>query len=162
MKIRPAARGDTEGIIALIDSVYREYSERLCLEGAEADLLDVVGHYSSDNSAFVVLDDEGKIAGTHAVIPLDVRLELCTFRRLYLRSDLRGSGWGDKLMQWAIDTARQFRFRRVEFWSDVRFTRAHQFFRRFGFQSDGRMRHMNDSWEPYSEYFFWRDLGASD
>jgi len=162
MKIRPVERSDTEGIIALIAAAYREHGDRLCLEGADADLANVAGHYSSGDSAFVVLDDNGTVAGTHALVPVDVSLGLCTFRRLYLRSDLRGTGWGDKLMRWAIDTARQFGFRRVEFWSDTRFTRAHQFFRRLGFQDDGRVREMNDAWKPYSEFFFWKELTEYD
>lgn len=162
MKIRPVESSDSEGIIALIDGAYREHGDRLCLDAADADLMNVVGHYSSGDSAFVVLDDDGKVAGTHGLVPVDASLGLCTFRRLYLRSDLRGTGWGDKLMHWAIDTARQIGFRRVEFWSDTRFTRAHRFFRRLGFQQDGRVREMNDAWEPYREFFFWRELIDSD
>lgn len=157
MKIRPVERSDAEGIIALINSVYQEYDDRVHLEGAEADLVDVVKHYSADGCAFVVLDDDGEVVGTHAVVPLE-RQGLCTFRRLYLRPDFRGTGWGEKLMRWAIDAADQMGFRRVEFWSDVRFTRAHRFFKRLGFQHDGRVRDMNDGWEPYREYFFSMDL----
>jgi len=162
MKIRPVEHGDDSAIISLIDGVYREYGDRLCLDGAEADLMDAVGHYSRDKCAFVVLDDDGEVVGTHAVVPLDDRPDVCTFRRLYLRSDLRGTGWGEKLMRWAIDAAEQFGFHRVEFWSDVRFVRAHRFFERLGFQHDGQVREMNDGWEPYREYFFSLDFDDDD
>jgi putative acetyltransferase len=162
MKIRPVEIGDNAAIISLIDGVYREYGEHLCLDGAEADLVDTVRHYSRNKCVFVVLDDDGEVVGTHAVVPLDDRSDVCTFRRLYLRSDLRGTGWGEKLMRWAIDAAEQFGFHRVEFWSDVRFARAHRFFERLGFQHDGRVREMNDGWEPYREYFFSLDFADSE
>jgi putative acetyltransferase len=61
-------------------------------------------------------------------------------------------------MQWAIDWAQTRDMRRLEFWSDARFTRAHAFFGRFGFQRDGRVRSMHDGWMPYAEYFFFREL----
>ena len=57
-------------------------------------------------------------------------------------------------INWAIEKG----FRRVEFWSDTRFERAHQFFARFGFQRDGRQRTMHDGHTPYKEYFFFLDL----
>jgi hypothetical protein len=51
---------------------------------------------------------------------------------------------------------------RLECWSDTRFTRAHAFFARGGFQGDGRVRRMHDGWMPYEEYFFFRDLAAAE
>ena len=74
--------------------------------------------------------------------------------------ELRGSGWGGRLMEWAFDWARKHGQSRVEFWSDVRFTRAHRFFRRLGFEHDGRTREMHDGAMPYSEFFFFRDLSV--
>ena len=61
-------------------------------------------------------------------------------------------------MIWAIDWAREAGFRRVEFWSDTRFARAHAFFGKLGFQTRGETRDMNDGFQPYSEFFFWLDI----
>ena len=61
-------------------------------------------------------------------------------------------------MQWAFDWASSHAQTRVEFWSDTRFTRAHKFFRRLGFEHDGRVREMHDGLMPYSELFFSREL----
>jgi putative acetyltransferase len=144
--------------MALIDAVYREYGDRLCLENADRDLLDIDGHYLKIGGAFIVLDEAGQVRGTHAVLPEATRPGVCYFRRLYLEAALRGSPWGTRLMQWAIDWARDHGMRRIEFWSDTRFTRAHAFFTRLGFQRDGRLRTMDDGWLPYQEYFFFRDL----
>lgn len=159
LRLRPATSADVPGIVALIDGVYREYGDVIFLEGADADLLKIDDYYRRPGGEFVVLvDDAGQVFAAHAVHPIDKSQGLCTFRRLYMKPQLRGGGWGTKVMQWAIDWAREAGFRRVEFWSDTRFTRAHRFFRRLGFTHDGRIRHLDDGAMPYSEYFFWREL----
>jgi putative acetyltransferase len=158
LDLRPATAADIPGIVALIDSVYREYGDAVCLENADRDLPQAHTYYAEHGGAFVVLADGGKVVGTHAALPLDAATGLCTFRRLYLDPSLRGAGAGERLMHWALDWARQHGFRRVEFWSDTRFARAHRFFQRFGFARDGRTRELNDAYAPYWEYFFYLDL----
>jgi putative acetyltransferase len=160
MQLRPARPEDQEAIMALIDSVYGEYGDRLCPERGDHDLLDIDGHYVRAGGAFIVLDEMGHIRGTHATLPDAARPCVCILRRLYLEAALRGGPWGARLMQWAVDWAGAHGMRRLEFWSDTRFTRAHAFFARFGFQRDGRRRVMHDGWMPYEEYFFSRDLSA--
>ena len=156
--LRLADAPDRDGVAALIDSILREYGDRLCLEGVDADLLDIRGHYEALGGAFVVLELNGAVVGSHATLPLAGRPGICTFRRLYLERSLRGTRWGRALMQWAIDWARDHEMARVEFWSDTRFERAHRFFEGFGFQRDGRIRDMDDGYLPYREHFFYLDL----
>jgi putative acetyltransferase len=158
MHLRPARPEDQAAIMTLIDTVYREYGDRLCPEDADRDLLDIAAHYGKAGGAFIVLDEAGRVRGTHAVLPDATQPGVCVFRRLYLEAALRGGLWGSQLMQWAIDWARLHSMRRVEFWSDTRFRRAHAFFARFGFQRDGRIRTMHDGWMPYQEYFYFLDL----
>jgi putative acetyltransferase len=158
MHLRPARPEDQVAIMALIDVVYHEYGDRLCLENGDRDLLDIDAYYVKAGGAFVVLDDAGRVRGTHAVLPEATRAQVGVFRRLYLEAALRGGPWGAQLMQWAIDWARAHNMRRIEFWSDTRFTRAHGFFARFGCQRDGRIRSMDDGCMPYQEYFFSLDL----
>ena len=67
MQLRPARPEDQAAIMALIDAVYHEYGDRLCLENADRDLLDIDAHYVKAGGAFVVLDDAGRVRGTHAV-----------------------------------------------------------------------------------------------
>lgn len=156
--LRPATVADIPGLIALIDSVYREYGDRVHLEDADRDLTCAPEHYTTLGGQLVVLVRGDEVVGAHAVVPLSDRPGICTFRRLYLHPTLRGSGAGERLMRWALDEARARGFRRVEFWSDTRFSRAHRFFARLGFERDGREREMHDSWRPYREYFFFQDL----
>jgi putative acetyltransferase len=159
--IRLARSADRDAIMALIDTVLHEYDDRLWLQGADSDLLDIASHYMAKDGAFVVLDDAGQIRGTHAVLPDPRQPGVCYFRRLYLDAALRGSSWGTQLMQWTLDWARSHDMHRVEFWSDTRFTRAHAFFAKFGFQRDGRVRTMHDGWKPYQEYFYFLHVPLS-
>ncbi len=156
--LRSAKNSDSKQLIHLIDTVYREYGDQICLEGADQDLLDLATHYEQAGGAFVVLQDGGQVVGSHAVKIVDPAKSLCTFRRLYLLKEYRGGRWGDLLMSWAIDWASEQGLKRVVFWSDVRFKRAHQFFTRFDFEKTGRQRTMNDGVEPYDEYEFEKSL----
>ena len=164
-QIRIATHDDVDGIVALIDGVLKEYGDRICLTegGSEADILDIQTGYRSRGGEFWVLEstaDDGRtsIAGTHAARQSKLDESVCVFKRLYLHQRLRGSQWGHELMQVTLDWARANSFRRVEFWSDTRFERAHRFFEKFGFARTGNVRHMTDSAVPYSEYFFFLDL----
>ena len=157
--IRPALNSDQDQIVKLIGDCYQEYGDQVVLHGDDSDLLDIEGNYRDREGEFIVVCNKtGVIIATHAVVPLDQPTGICTFRRLYLHSDLRGTGLGKALMIWAIDWARETNFRRVEFWSDTRFTRAHSFFGKLGFQTRGETRDMNDGFQPYSEFFFWLDI----
>lgn len=162
MQLRLANNGDCDSIIKLIAAVLREYDDDVCLDDSEQDLLDIEANYFDRGGSFWVLVNEtGRVVGTHAVISLPDRKDCCTFKRLYLEKSLRGKSHGGQLMQITIGWARQAGFKRIEFWSDTRFKRAHVFFRKHGFRTDGTIRHMTDSHDPYEEYWFWLDLGRS-
>ena len=167
MKIRLANNLDSAGVIKLIDSVLGEYDDAVCLDGAEADLIDIEQSFSG--GAFWVLEDEsnGAIVGTHAAMettPAAPQLSgsptrrVCVFKRLYLAKRFRGTQWGFRLMQNNIDWAKEQGMDRIEFWSDTRFERAHRFFERFGFQKSGDVRTMEDSHLTYQECFFFLDF----
>lgn len=155
--LRPARSDDSDGISALIDSVLREYGDQLLLKGGDRDLLDIDRYYVAVGGAFVVLEDNGQIRGTHAVVPAPNQAGICILKRLYLDAALRGTIWGSQLMQWTLDWARAHQMQRIEFWSDTRFARAHRFFARTGFQPDGRIRTVEDGWMTYQEYFYFMD-----
>jgi putative acetyltransferase len=158
VNLRSATSTDQQQIVDLISRVYSEYGEKICLEDADKDLLDIDGYYFGQGGAFWVLDDGQQVLGTHAAHASFQSPDVCTFRRLYLDTSLRGSEWGALLMQTTIDWARDHRFPRVEFWSDTRFERAHRFFKKFGFNKTGEVRTMHDGFEPYQEYFFFLEL----
>lgn len=159
-RLRPPLEADSAAVIALIDGCYREYGDRVHLTAYDLDLTDLPKHYLAAEKPFVVAEHgpTGEVVGTHAVVPDRDAPGITTFRRLYVAAPHRGSGLGEALMLWAESEARRLGRTRVEFWSDVRFARAHTFFRRLGYVADGRTRVGHDSWTPYTEAFFAKDL----
>lgn len=155
--IRPATTNDRDAIIQLIDDCLHEIGDRVFLEGESRDLLDVNAAYDQRGGAFVVLDLNGEVIGTHATLPTDQELKIATFRRLYLMQAHRNAGHGARLVEWAVDWCKSHDFREIVFWSDTKFTRAHRLFESFGF-TKGETRDMNDGAVPYSEYKFRRQL----
>ena len=151
--IRPACPSDRDAIVEIIDTCLREIDDRLFLDGEGRDVTDTDAAYVGKGGAFVVLELDGKVIGTHATLPVDRANGILTFRRLYLRRQHRGQGHGRALMQWAIDWSREHDFKEIAFWSDIRFTRAHRFFESFGFQKGGT-RDMTDTPLPYTEFHF--------
>ena len=168
--LRLANIQDLNGISALIDSVLQEYGDHICLDGAEADLRDISSNYFDRDGMFWVLvkqdaepnrsDMKSPIIGCHAALANPNQKHVCNFKRLYLAKPFRGTQWGHRLMQIAIDWATESGFERIEFWSDTRFHRAHHFFKKFGFQLSGQSRVMHDSHQPYEEYFFYLNIDA--
>lgn len=156
MIFRPATAADSDAIIALLDGIFREYGDRVCVEGSEADLKNLPAYY--DDGELMVLEDEGRIVGTVALTPCDQRPNVCWLKRMYLALELRGAGEAVKLVGWACDRTRRLGRTRIECWSDVRFERAHAFYRKMGFNDTGETRRMNDAYEPYEEFFFSLDL----
>jgi RimJ/RimL family protein N-acetyltransferase len=61
-------------------------------------------------------------------------------------------------MQVTIDWAKEQGMRRVEFWSDTQYLRAHRFFEKSGFTITERVREMHDGLQPFRERFCFRDL----
>ena len=159
VQVRPASASYQAEVIRLIDDCYADYGDRVMLGGDDGDLLDLDAHYRQTGGEFLLLLDENdRVVGCHAVLPLLDKPHTCTFKRLYLHASLRGSGLGSALMQWAVDWATNQGYQRIEFWSDTRFHRAHRFFQNQGFQTDKTTRHLDDGSQPYSEFFFWMDL----
>ena len=156
--IRHATNSDSESVIQLIDSVLGEWNDAVCLDDSEKDLTDLDASYWNKNGAFVVLEIDNQIVGSHGILPLNLDTGLCTFKRLYLHKDLRGTSAGRDLMQWNIDWVVERGFKKIEFWSDTRFHRAHRFFEKMGFHCSAEKREMSDSHEVYWEIYFSMNL----
>jgi putative acetyltransferase len=157
MHLREVRAEDTQAVIALIGGIYRDYGFEICLDDAEADLMDIPGNFPA--GSFMVLCDEDD--GIHATVAMTrdgERAEVAWMKRLYLSPTLQGSGAAQQLLAWAVERAEYLGCSRIELWSDVEFKRAHRFYTKHGFVHDGQIRHMTDSYKPYSELFFFKEL----
>lgn len=156
VELRAFRATDKDGIVALIDEIFREYGDKICLERCDADLLEIEKRY--EQGLFRVLADDEKVWGTVALKLDSDTPGLAYLTRLYLDSTLRGSHWAEKMIEWVRQTARERKMQRLAFWSDTRFERAHAFYEKHGFLRDGTVRTMDDAWEPYDEFYFFEEL----
>jgi putative acetyltransferase len=157
MKLVPFQLSYTTEIIELIDGVYREYGFNLCLPDAEKDLAHIHDAFA-DGMFQVLVNDANRVCGTVAVSPQTREPEHWYLKRLYLHSSCRGTEWAAKMMGWAESTVKAEGAVRIELWSDIQFTRAHAFYVKNGYLRNGLIRTMLDSWIPYKEFFFFKDL----
>lgn len=90
------------------------------------------------NQLLVVVEHEGAVVGTAQLsyIPgLSRRGALrAQIEGVRVRSDQRGTGLGERMMRWLIDTARERGADVVQLTSDVSREGAHRFYQRLGFQ----------------------------
>ncbi len=157
IEIVAARPEDQPAVIALIDEVYREYGDRVFLQGAEADLQDLQKHYFSNDGIFWVVKVSGEVVGTVAVQKTGPGTR-AALKRFYLKKAHRGSGIADQMLDTALRWCVANGVSHLYFWSDTRFTRGHRFYQKHGFRR-GPTRTMNDGFLPYREYYFERELG---
>jgi ribosomal protein S18 acetylase RimI-like enzyme len=90
------------------------------------------------NQLLVVVEHEGAVVGTAQLsyIPgLSRRGALrAQIEGVRVRSDQHGTGLGERMMRWLIDTARERGADVVQLTSDVSREGAHRFYQRLGFQ----------------------------
>ncbi len=147
---------DVQKIIELIDGVYREYGDSICLENADSDLLAINKNYNNKDGVFRVWKENDEITATIAVVPADEK-DTVMLKRLYLKENYRGSGIANLLLNFAIEWAKERGYKKMNLWSDTRFSRGHQFYTKHKFIRNG-IRSMNDGNKPYKEYFFSREI----
>lgn len=150
---RPVIQEDVPGILKLIDGVYAEYDCVLNAEEEEQHLLEPGPYFRAHGGEFWVLEENGRILATAAVMLHEDAGEL---KSLYVHASLRRQGWGRRLTNLAIEYARQSGKQKMILWSDTRFTDAHRLYRSLGFQEVG-MRELHDS-NNTVEYGFERAL----
>ncbi|HEX5114474.1 MAG TPA: GNAT family N-acetyltransferase [Pseudonocardiaceae bacterium] len=134
--IRRARRADVPAIVALLaDDPLGAGRER---PGDPAYLAAFDELAADPRQVLVVAESAGEVVGSLQLtfIPGLSRLGAtrAQIEAVRVRSDMRGSGLGDALVRWAIDTARDHGCALVQLTTDVSRTDAHRFYRRLGFQ----------------------------
>jgi putative acetyltransferase len=154
LTLREAVDEDSEGIIALIDSCYREYPPNILdVDGEEPELRAPASRYPA---FWVVEDGSAQVVGC---IALQIRepLELIELKKCYVHSSERGTGLGRQLVEQVEAWARTNGYPQVELWTDTRFKLAHRVYTALGYQPSGRTRDLNDISET-TEFHFLKTL----
>jgi GNAT superfamily N-acetyltransferase len=113
VKIAPAG---TPKDLADVHVLFREYAgivaEALCFQNFDAELEALPGAYAPPAGALLIArDEDGTAAGCVALRPLENGS--CEMKRMYVRSNYRGSGLGRRLAEAIIDEAKRRRYARM-------------------------------------------------
>ena len=110
--LRPATNADGANVFALVAGVLHEYGLEPDPEGTDADLGDIEANYLVRGGSFdVLVDGDGRLVGSVGLYPHDATT--CELRKMYLAVDVRGGGWGKRLLDHALIRARELGFKRV-------------------------------------------------
>lgn len=100
-------------------ALFREYSEglgvSLCFQGFEKELETIETMYAPPGGALLLLHGSTSLTASGFVGCVGLRPlgEECEIKRLYVRSELRGGGWGRRLAEAVVDRARSLGYRRL-------------------------------------------------
>ncbi|MGL4324753.1 MAG: GNAT family N-acetyltransferase, partial [Beijerinckiaceae bacterium] len=131
--LRPARDTDGDGIAALLRAVFAEYEGCLYAAAEFPELTAPAQSYEAKGGAMWISERDGIVAGTLAIFP-KAFAGVWELSKVYLASDLRGSGIATQMLKYAIDFAQARGARRVILYSDTRFSRGHAFYAKHGFR----------------------------
>jgi putative acetyltransferase len=153
LEIRPVEPADVPALLAIIADSRREYG--LADRGVELlEPADRALHaaYQRQRSLYFVALLGGEVVGGAGIAPHSGSDPLtCELQRMYLRSDARGRGIGDALLQRCLAAAKQFLYVRCYLETITQMHAALEFYGRHGFRDLqaplGRAGHEhNDRW----------------
>ncbi len=109
-RLRPATNADCEQARDLVFGALVEYGLKPDPDGIDTDLKNIEQSYFSRGGRFCVLEDaDGRIIATCALYPMGEAT--CELRKMYIRPEHRGRGYGKRLLEAALSHARQMDFR---------------------------------------------------
>jgi putative acetyltransferase len=153
LQIRPIEPTDVPALLTIIANTRGEYG--IAEHGVE--LLEPADHalyenYQRQRTLYFVALLDGEVVGGAGVAPLAGADPLtCELQRMYLRTDARGRGIGDALLERCLAAAKQFLYVRCYLETVTQMQAALEFYGRHGFRNLqgplGRTGHEhNDRW----------------
>lgn len=110
--IRPAS---SDADFAQARALFEEYAVALgvdlCFQGFALELETLSAMYGPPGGVLLLAEMEDGLAGCVAVRPIDAAV--CEAKRLYVRSGYRGTGLGRRLMETALQSAREMGYTRI-------------------------------------------------
>lgn len=140
--IRPVTERDNPQVEQLIKSVMTEFGcvgEGYSINDPEVE--DIFAAYSHDRHAFWVIESDSRILGCGGIGPLaDAGPTICELRKMYLYPEVRGKGWGKKLLETCLAKAIEFEYETCYLETVARMDSANELYKKSGFVPvDSRM-----------------------
>lgn len=134
-QIRPIEQQDNPKVARLIREVMTEYQavgEGYSIMDPEVDQM--YEAYHNDQSAFfVITQNEENILGCGGIGPLTGADGTCELKKMYFSPDLRGMGFGKKLVQLCLDAAKERAYKKCYLETIDRMWQANLLYQKMGF-----------------------------
>ena len=151
--LRHARDDDAEAIIALVSSVWSEYPGKTLVAAADMpELLKPASAYGRAGGRFWVVEANGKIIGTIALMP-SAEAGVVELQKLYVARDMRKNGLGSFLCHLVEREARERGAHAIELWSDVKLLDAHRRYEQLGYRRGNTLKTYNDTSSTVRGYY---------
>ena len=152
-QIRRIKKSDNPHVASVIRDVMTEFravGEGYSINDAEVD--DIFGNYRDKNSCYFVIEDEGQVVGGAGIGPLvGGDSETCELRKMFFRPEVRGIGFGQRMLLLLMDEARKRGYKQCYLETLDRMKQANSLYTKNGFvllkRAMGSTGHCScDSW----------------
>ena len=134
---------ESEAELAEARQIFREYADRLgvdlCFQGFEQELAGLLGDYAPPAGRLLLALDGEKVAGCVALRPISAGV--CEMKRLYVRSEFRGTGLGRHLAVEIMRQGRKIGYRQMRLDTLPVMKEAIALYRSLNFREIGPYRH---------------------
>jgi GNAT superfamily N-acetyltransferase len=123
-------------LLPVVRELFQEYAASLGVDlefqGFTEELNGLPGDYAPPAGRLLVGLEADRPAGCVALRPMEA--DVCEMKRLYVRPDSRGAGWGRRLAARVVDEAKSAGYRRMRLDTLPGMTRAAELYQTMGFQ----------------------------
>ena len=153
MRIREIQFGDNSQLEALIKTTFLELE--LPLTGTvyeDVETTQMFESYQDDAAIYLVVEDHGLVKGGAGIKALaGEETSVCELQKMYLAPDMRGKGYGKKLMKVCLEAAKSMGYKQcyLETLSELKV--AQNLYKNYGFDEVTRI--------PFSKKFYIQDRG---
>lgn len=154
--IRPEDNPEVASIIRQVMTEYGAVGKGYSIMDPEVDQM--YESYNDERSAFYVIEQEGRIYGCGGIGPLvGGDADTCELKKMYFLPELRGMGWGKRLINETLAKAKTLGYKRCYLETIERMWQANALYQKMGFvrQSEREGATGHDSCEAY----YLRELG---
>lgn len=112
VNIRPVMPGDGPGMAEIIRQVLIEFSvPKKGSAFSDPSMEAFYSYYQRPRAAYWVLSDGERLWGGGGLAPLENGDSgVCELQKMYFRKEIRGQGWGERILRLALEKASAFKY----------------------------------------------------
>lgn len=136
MEIREIQKKDNKQVAKVIRTVLEELNvPKIGTAYADPELDRMFETYQNPNSAYFVVEKEGKIIGCAGIAPLaNGTPEVCELQKMYFLPQTRGLGIGSQMMAICLEKAKEFGFSKCYLETMPYMEAAQKLYKKSGFE----------------------------